>query len=85
MFFTVVSLALALATGSAADIKGKWEGKIVGERPDRNQNPRIRRSSSSDQKDSTITGYRRWQRDRPASDHVWDNRRKQGHDRGPAR
>ena len=55
MFLTVMGLSLALVTGSAADITGKWEGKITGERPDG--------TKSEDtalliliQKDSTITG-----------------------------
>ena len=55
MFFTVVSLALALATGSAADIKGKWDGKIVGERPDGTKSEDTA-LLILDQKDSTITG-----------------------------
>ena len=54
MLFTVVGLSFVLVTGSAADITGKWEGKIVGERPTA-RNPRTRRSDLV-QKDSTVTG-----------------------------
>jgi hypothetical protein len=34
MLFAVASLALALVMGPPADVKGKWDGKIAGERPD---------------------------------------------------
>jgi hypothetical protein len=50
-----LGLVLALVVGSAADVKGKWEGKITGQRPDG--------STSEDsallileQKGTTITG-----------------------------
>jgi hypothetical protein len=34
MLFAVAGLSLALVVGSAADVTGKWEGKITGQRPD---------------------------------------------------
>ena len=34
MLFAVAGLLLTLAAGSAADITGKWEGKLTGQRPD---------------------------------------------------
>jgi hypothetical protein len=55
MLFTVVGLALALATGSAADIKGKWEGKIIGERPDGTKSEDTA-LLILDQKGATLTG-----------------------------
>jgi hypothetical protein len=55
MLFAVAALALAVVTGSAADVSGKWDGKITGERPDG--------SKAEDtalliltQKDATISG-----------------------------
>jgi hypothetical protein len=55
MFLAIVGLSLALATGSAADLKGKWEGKITGERPDGTKSEDTA-LLILDQKGSTITG-----------------------------
>lgn len=55
MMLVVTGLLLALSVGSAADVKGKWEGKITGQRPDGTTN-----EDSAllilDQKDAVITG-----------------------------
>ncbi len=55
MLFAVAALSLSLVAGSAADVTGKWDGKISGVREDG--------SKSEDtalliltQKDTTITG-----------------------------
>jgi hypothetical protein len=56
MMLAVASLVLALATaGVGADVKGKWEGKLFGERPDGTVNEDTA-LLILDQKDNTITG-----------------------------
>jgi hypothetical protein len=55
MVLAVAGVVLALAAGSAADVKGKWDGTITGQRSDGTTN-----EDSAllilDQKDTTITG-----------------------------
>ena len=55
MILAVASLVLSLVTGAGADVTGKWEGKLLGERPDGSVN-----EDSAllilDQKGNTITG-----------------------------
>ena len=55
MLFAVAGLALALVMGSAADVKGKWDGTITGQRPDGTTSEDTA-LLILDQKDSTITG-----------------------------
>jgi hypothetical protein len=55
MLFAVAGLSLALVMGSAADVKGKWDGKITGQRPDGTTSEDTA-LLILDQKDSTITG-----------------------------
>jgi hypothetical protein len=55
MLFMVAGLSLALVMGSAADVKGKWDGKITGQRPDGTTSEDTA-LLILDQKDSTITG-----------------------------
>jgi hypothetical protein len=55
MLFAVAGLSLALVVGSAADVKGKWDGKITGQRPDGTTSEDTA-LLILDQKDSTITG-----------------------------
>jgi hypothetical protein len=55
MILAVTSLVLALVTGAGADVKGKWEGKLIGERPDGSTNEDTA-LLILDQKDNTITG-----------------------------
>lgn len=59
MLFAVAGLALALVAGTvagtAADVKGKWEGTLVGERSDGTTSEDTA-LLILDQKDSTITG-----------------------------
>ena len=55
MLFMVAGLSLALVMGSAADVKGKWDGKITGQRPDGTASEDTA-LLILDQKDSTITG-----------------------------
>jgi hypothetical protein len=55
MLFAVAGLALALVMGSAADVKGKWDGKITGQRPDGTTSEDTA-LLILDQKDATITG-----------------------------
>jgi hypothetical protein len=55
MVFAVTGLLLALIAAPPADVKGKWDGKVTGQRPDGTT------SEDSallilDQKDATITG-----------------------------
>ena len=54
MLFAVAGLSLALVMGSAADVKGKWDGKI-GRGPDGTTSEDTA-LLILDQKDSTITG-----------------------------
>ena len=55
MLIAVGTLLLALATGTAADVKGKWDGTVTAQRPDGTLN-----SDAAllilDQKDTAITG-----------------------------
>ena len=56
MILAVASLVLALATGGVgADVKGKWDGKLFGERPDGTVNEDTA-LLILEQKDNTITG-----------------------------
>ena len=55
MLFAVAGLSLALVMGSALDVKGKWDGKITGQRPDGTASEDTA-LLILDQKDSTITG-----------------------------
>ena len=55
MILAVVSLVLALVSGAGADVKGKWEGKLFGERPDGTVNEDTA-MLILDQKDNKITG-----------------------------
>ena len=55
MVFAVTGLLVALMAAPSADVKGKWDGKITGQREDGTT------SEDSallilDQKDATITG-----------------------------
>ena len=34
MLFAIASLSLALLVGAPADVTGKWEGTLTGQRPD---------------------------------------------------
>jgi hypothetical protein len=55
MFFAIAGLSLALAVGSAADVTGKWEGTITGQRPDgsTSEDPAL---LILEQKGSTVSG-----------------------------
>ena len=55
MILAVVSLVLSLVTGAGADVKGKWEGKLIGERPDGSVNEDTA-LLILDQKGNAITG-----------------------------
>jgi hypothetical protein len=55
MLFAVAALSLALITGSAADVKGTWDGKISGQRPD-GSTAEDSALLILDQKGSAITG-----------------------------
>jgi hypothetical protein len=55
MLFAVVGLSLALVMGSAADVKGKWDGTITGQRPDGTASEDTA-LLILDQKDTTVTG-----------------------------
>jgi hypothetical protein len=55
MLFAVAGLALALVAGSAADVKGKWDGKITTERPDGTMSEDTA-LLILDQKETNITG-----------------------------
>ena len=55
MLFAVATLSLALLTGTAADVKGKWDGKITAQRPD-GTTAEDTALFVLDQKDTTITG-----------------------------
>ena len=55
MVFAVGGLLLALMAGSAADIKGKWDGTLTGERPDGTKSEDTA-LLILDQKDTTVTG-----------------------------
>lgn len=55
MVIAAAALALTMVAAAPADVKGKWEGTIVGQKPDGTTN-----EDSAllilDQKDTTITG-----------------------------
>jgi hypothetical protein len=55
MLLAVASLSLALVVGSAAEVKGKWDGKVTGQRPDGTASEDTA-LLILDQKDSTVTG-----------------------------
>jgi hypothetical protein len=55
MVFAVTGLLLALTAASPADIKGKWDGMITGQRPDGTTSEDAA-LMILDQKDTTITG-----------------------------
>jgi hypothetical protein len=55
MLFAVAALALSLVAGSAADVTGKWEGKISGVSTDGSKNEDTALLILK-QKDTTITG-----------------------------
>jgi hypothetical protein len=55
MLFAVASLALALVMAPAEDVKGRWEGKLIGQRPDGTTSEDTA-LLILDQKDSTVTG-----------------------------
>jgi hypothetical protein len=55
MLFAVAGLSMALVLGSAADVKGKWDGKLTGQRSDGTTSEDTA-LLLLDQKDSTITG-----------------------------
>lgn len=55
MLFAVAGLSLALIMGSAADVKGKWDGKITGQRPDGSA-AEDTALLILDQKDKVVTG-----------------------------
>jgi hypothetical protein len=54
MLFAIIGLSLTLL-GSAADVKGKWDGKITGQRPD-GTTAEDTALLILDQKGTTITG-----------------------------
>jgi hypothetical protein len=54
MLFAIIGLSLTLL-GSAADVKGKWDGKITGQRPDGTTSEDTA-LLVLDQKGTTITG-----------------------------
>jgi hypothetical protein len=55
MLFAVGGLLLALIAGSAADVKGKWDGTVTGEKPDGTKSEDTA-LLILDQNDTTITG-----------------------------
>jgi hypothetical protein len=55
MVLAVAGLVLALGAGSAADVKGKWEGTITGQRSDGTTNEDTA-LMILDQKDTAVTG-----------------------------
>jgi hypothetical protein len=55
MLIAVAGLLLTLIAGSAADVKGKWDGKVSGQRPDGTTSEDTA-LVMLDQKDSTVTG-----------------------------
>ena len=55
MLFVVATVSLALALGPAADVKGKWQGTLVGTRPDGSE-MKDTALLILEQKDTTVTG-----------------------------
>jgi hypothetical protein len=55
MLIAVASVLLALVTGSAADVKGRWEGKVIAQKPD-GTTAEDTALLILDQKESTVTG-----------------------------
>jgi hypothetical protein len=55
MVFAVAGLLLASIVASPADVKGKWDGKLVGQRSDGTTSEDVV-LLILDQKDSTVTG-----------------------------
>jgi hypothetical protein len=55
MMIAAVVVALTMAAAAPADVKGKWEGTITGERPDGTTNEDTA-LLILDQKDTTISG-----------------------------
>ena len=55
MLFVVATVSLALALGPAADVKGKWQGTLVGTRLDGSE-MKDTALLILEQKDTTVTG-----------------------------